>query len=95
MIPSRFDVSANYPNPFNPETAFEIQLPRDSRVRVLVYDMRGQRIRSVTDAEHRAGIHRVVWDGRNDAGQSVPSGVYSAQILLGDRVFARKLTLTK
>jgi hypothetical protein len=95
VIPSRFDVSANYPNPFNPETAFEIQLPRDSRVRVLVYDMRGQRIRSVTDAEHRAGIHRVVWDGRNDAGQSVPSGVYSAQILLGDRVFARKLTLTK
>ncbi len=95
VIPSRFEVSANYPNPFNPETAFEVQLPRDSRVRVLIYDMRGQRIRTVTDADRRAGIHRVVWDGRNDAGRSVPSGVYSAQILLGDRAFARKLTLTK
>jgi len=95
VIPSRFDVSANYPNPFNPETAFEIQLPRDSRVRVVIYDLRGQRIRTVTDAEHKAGIHRVVWDGRNDAGRSVPSGVYSAQIWLGGQAFSRKLTLAK
>ena len=48
-LPSRFEVSANYPNPFNPETAFEIQLPRDSRVRMLIFDMRGQLVRSLIE----------------------------------------------
>jgi hypothetical protein len=94
-LPSRFEVSANYPNPFNPETVFEIQLPRDSRVRVLVFDMRGQVVRSLIDGEQTAGTHRVVWDGRDSAGQSVPSGLYSARIQLGDRTFTRKLTLAK
>jgi hypothetical protein len=94
-LPSRFEVSANYPNPFNPETAFEIQLPRDSRVRVLVFGMRGQVVRSLIDGEQTAGTHRVAWDGRDSAGQSVPSGLYSARIQLGDRTFTRKLTLAK
>jgi hypothetical protein len=94
-LPSRFDVSANYPNPFNPETAFEIQLPRDSRVRVLVFDMRGQLVRSLVDGERTAGSHRVVWDGRDSAGQSVPSGLYSARIQMGERTFTRKLMLAK
>jgi hypothetical protein len=94
-LPSRFEVSANYPNPFNPETAFEIQLPRDSRVRVLVFDMRGQLVRSVFDGEQTAGAHRVTWDGRDSAGQSAPSGLYSARIQMGDRTFTRKLTLAK
>jgi hypothetical protein len=94
-IPAGFGVSANYPNPFNPETAFEIQLPADSRVAVTIYDLRGQQVRSVTDGIRRAGVQRVVWDGRNDAGLQAPSGVYYARIMLGDRVFARKLTLTK
>jgi hypothetical protein len=94
-LPSRFDVSANYPNPFNPETAFEIQLPRDSRVSVMVFDMRGQLVRSLIEGEQTAGTHRVSWDGRDSSGRSMPSGLYSARIQLGDRMFTRKLMLAK
>ncbi len=94
-VPVRFSVSPGFPNPFNPETAFEIALPSDETVRVSVYDSRGARVRAWPPAALRSGVHRITWDGRNDAGESVPSGVYTARIVLGGRAVLRKTTLIR
>jgi hypothetical protein len=94
-IPLRFDVGPNYPNPFNPSTRFEFQLPRDARVRLEIYDVLGSAVRSFPEQVQRAGFHQIAWDGKNDKGQPAPSGVYYARVRLEDRVFIRKLTLTR
>ncbi|OGC91306.1 MAG: hypothetical protein A2W25_07035 [candidate division Zixibacteria bacterium RBG_16_53_22] len=75
-LPAQFAIHPNYPNPFNPTTTIGFDLPRDSHVRVLIYNLLGQRIRNLTDAQYPAGTHVLRWDGRNDAGSEVCSGVY-------------------
>jgi hypothetical protein len=93
--PLQFSVSPGFPNPFNPETAFEVSLPHDATTRIAVFDGRGVRVRHWPAAVLRAGVHRITWDGRNDDGESVPSGVYTARIELGGRAVLRKTTLIR
>jgi hypothetical protein len=64
------------PNPFNPSAAFELALPAAGRVRLVLHDVAGRRVRTLLDGPLAAGIHRLVWDGRNDRGREAPSGVY-------------------
>lgn len=70
----------NHPNPFNPRTTLDFALPRDDRVKVRILDMRGRVVRDLLSAPLPAGDHQVVWDGRDDAGQELPSGVYLARL---------------
>ncbi|MDM7926824.1 MAG: FlgD immunoglobulin-like domain containing protein [bacterium] len=93
--PVRFSVSPGFPNPFNPETAFEITLPSDATVRVSVFDSRGARIRTRPAEVLRAGVHRVAWDGRDDAGEGVASGVYTVRVEADGRTVLRKATLIR
>ncbi len=76
LLPQRFTLG-NYPNPFNPETAIQFALPRESEVTVQVFDVRGSLVRTLTAGKrYGAGTHTVKWDGRDTEGMSVPSGVY-------------------
>ncbi len=75
-IPSRYDMSEGYPNPFNPSTNFRVTLPTRANVEVIVYDILGREIRTLKKGDYAAGIYSVTWDGRNDAGMTVSSGVY-------------------
>jgi hypothetical protein len=75
-IPSVFEVFPNYPNPFNAGTTIKYALPLDARVIVRVYNLVGQQVRLLVDGDEREGYRRVQWDGKNDQGQSVGSGVY-------------------
>ncbi len=93
--PVRFSVSPGFPNPFNPETAFEIVLPSDATVRVSVFDSRGARVRTWPATRLKAGIHRIAWDGRSDAGETAPSGVYTVRVEQGGRAVLRKTTLIR
>lgn len=93
--PARFSVSPGFPNPFNPETAFEIALPSDATVRVSVFDSRGARVRTRPAVVLRAGVHRIAWDGRTDAGESAPSGVYAVRIEADGRAVLHKATLIR
>lgn len=77
-IPSEFAVSHNYPNPFNAETRVLLELPEKGLVRILVFSVAGSRIRQLVDGEKSAGRHAVVWDGRDEGGESVSSGIYLA-----------------
>jgi spore coat protein A len=66
----------NAPNPFQASTGIGFALPEQDRVALLVYDIQGRRVRTLVEALYPAGIHTVTWDGRDDRGQDLPSGVY-------------------
>lgn len=75
-IPESFAVYQNYPNPFNPSTMVRFEIPEESRVRILVYNILGQRVATVLDDMRSAGTHNVQWDGKTDGGLAVATGVY-------------------
>ncbi|MCI0329959.1 MAG: T9SS type A sorting domain-containing protein [candidate division Zixibacteria bacterium] len=74
--PRSFALFQNYPNPFNPATKIDFALPRSGYARLEVFNVVGQRIRVLVDGELSAGLHSVVWDGRESSGQLVGSGIY-------------------
>ena len=96
ILPSSFALETNYPNPFNPSTSIEYALPVASPVLLSVYDILGQRVRIlVTDSNHKAGYHTRTWDGRDDSGRMVGSGLYLYRLKAGDFTQVRKMTLLK
>jgi PKD repeat protein len=76
LVPERFALSQNFPNPFNPETTIRFDLPVDAEVRLELFDVLGQRVRTLASGWLSAGGQRVVWDGRDEAGSAVGNGVY-------------------
>ena len=91
--PVAFRLDQNYPNPFNPGTVVSYQLARDVPVRLDIYNSVGQRVRTLVDAWKTAGSHATVWDGRDDSGASLASGVYIYRLEAGDFSDSRKMVL--
>ncbi|MCK5052230.1 MAG: T9SS type A sorting domain-containing protein [Candidatus Cloacimonetes bacterium] len=75
-LPMVTELIGNYPNPFNPSTNIKFSLKTDSKVSLMIYNIRGQKVRTLVNDNLQAGHHSVVWDGRDDSGKSVSSGVY-------------------
>ncbi|HEU4929598.1 MAG TPA: C25 family cysteine peptidase [Candidatus Krumholzibacteria bacterium] len=88
-------LAQNYPNPFNPTTTIIFELPSASRASLIVYDVTGARVRTLVDGAVRAGRHRVVWDGKNDARQPVGSGVYFYRLVSSGKSLTKKMVLLK
>ncbi len=95
QLPTTFDVAQNYPNPFNPSTTVKFQLPQASDVRLTIYNMLGQRVRTLLGRRMEAGYHEVEWDGRNDAGVQQATGLYIYRFEAGGFVKILKMTLIK
>lgn len=74
--PAAFQLKANFPNPFNPTTTIAFDLPNASRITLVIYDVLGRKVKTLLDARAAAGHYTVQWNGNNDAGQPVASGVY-------------------
>lgn len=74
--PTEYALEQNYPNPFNPETTIKYQLPQPGHVRLVVFDALGHQVRELVDRDQAAAYHLIVWDGRDQAGHVVPSGLY-------------------
>jgi len=86
----------NYPNPFNPTTTIRFSLKRPGKVQIRIYNVRGQLVRTLVDGTRTAGeIHTVRWDGKNNARQTVSSGVYFYRITTGDFVKTKKMVLLR
>jgi hypothetical protein len=85
----------NYPNPFNPQTTIAFSLRQRGVVSLRIYDVAGERVRTLADETFDAGPHTRVWDGRNDAGQAVSSGVYFYKLVTADFAQTRKMVLLK
>jgi hypothetical protein len=80
VIPREFALGANFPNPFNPATTLPVSVPVAADVTLKVYNILGEEIRTVHSGVLEAGRHWIVWDGRNDAGSTVATGVYLARL---------------
>ncbi|MFH1864916.1 MAG: C25 family cysteine peptidase [Candidatus Eisenbacteria bacterium] len=92
---ARYDLDQNRPNPFNPTTVVSYAVPRESRVRIAVYDLSGRIVRVLLDEMRPPGKHSVTWNGRNERGLPVGSGVYFCQMQAGSFVKSRKLIVLK
>jgi hypothetical protein len=85
----------NVPNPFNPTTAFEVRLGQPTAVQVALFDVRGRLVRELDGGRLRAGVHRLVWDGRDASGRSMPAGVYPYRVTAGGHVLRGRAILVK
>ncbi|MEG8947699.1 FlgD immunoglobulin-like domain containing protein [Rosettibacter firmus] len=94
-IPAEFSISQNYPNPFNPTTSIKYAIPQDARVTLVIYDMLGQVVKTLVDQEQEAGYYTVRWDGTNDFGSKVSSGIYIYRIIAGKYTSTMKMNLLK
>ena len=74
----------NYPNPFNPSTTIRYGLPEDSNVSLVIYDVRGNLVRTLESGSQSAGWYELVWDGRSDEGKAISTGLYLARIGAGE-----------
>jgi hypothetical protein len=94
---SRAGMSQNYPNPFNPDTRITYWVPEGvaRSVRLVIYDVRGARVRTLVSGEVASGKHTVSWDGRNDQGQQVGSGVYFYRMVQPNFTATKKMLLLK
>lgn len=88
-------LNQNVPNPFNPQTEISFSLSGEAHVRIGVYDVRGRLVRVLADEVRQPGEHRLVWDGRDSAGEHVASGTYYCRMSSDGQVFKRPMTLLK
>jgi subtilisin family serine protease len=94
-VPANFSLDQNYPNPFNPTTHISFALPSDSKVSLNIYNIMGQKVKTLVDGITKAGTHTVTWDGTNEQGESVASGIYFYKLSAGDKVITKKMSLVK
>jgi Zn-dependent metalloprotease len=94
-IPLEYALKQSYPNPFNPTTTIIYQVPRPSEVQIEVYNTLGQKVRTLLKDYKEPGLYQVIWDGRNDRGAQVGSGVYLYRMVSGDFVKTRKMIMMK
>ena len=85
----------NYPNPFNPSTTLRFSIPIKSHVSLVIYDVLGHRVKRLVYDRMDPGIYAVLWNGKDDQGRRVGSGVYLCRARIGDFVTSRKLVLIK
>jgi len=93
--PTVFNLEQNYPNPFNPETVIKFSLPQDSKVTLRVYNVLGQVVNTLVDQVFPAGNHSVTWDGKNEQGSDVASGVYFYRLKASSYESIMKMTLLR
>lgn len=90
-----FRLHGNYPNPFNPTTTIRFDLPEAASVNLDIFNLRGQKVRSLVNSDLPAGAHSAVWNGRDTTGNPVSSGVYLYRLSDGNRELTRKMMLMK
>jgi len=95
LLPDVYALHQNYPNPFNPITTLRYDLPEQSMVNIIIYDLLGRQIRTLINQTQDAGFKSVIWNATNDHGKPVSAGVYLYKIQAGEFVQTRKMVLLK
>jgi hypothetical protein len=94
-IPKVFALQQNYPNPFNPITTIRYQLPKTANVKLAVYNMLGQKVKTLVNESQTANYYSIQWNGLNDSGSRVSSGIYLYRIEAGEFIKTNKMLLLK
>ena len=95
LVPDHFALHSNYPNPFNPETTITYDIATSVDVRLTIFDVLGQRVRTLTDETLGAGRYRAVWNGLDGSGRAVGSGTYFVTLVAGEFRSASKVLLLR
>ena len=94
-LPTVTELNGNYPNPFNPTTNIKFSLKADSKVSLMIYNIRGQKVKTLVEDDMQAGYHSVVWNGTDESGKNVSSGVYFSRFDSADRNDGGRYTSVK
>ena len=93
--PLTYRLDQNFPNPFNPETRFYFEIPKSHKVKIVIYNVLGQKVRTLLNEEFNAGFHIVNWNGCDDSCNIVPTGIYLYRIKAGNFISSKKMLLMK
>ncbi len=93
--PFTYQLRQNYPNPFNPETRISFEIPQAQKVSLIIYNVLGQKVRTLVDDSFNAGRHVINWDGLNDSYSRVPTGMYFYRIKAANYIATRKMLMIK
>jgi len=94
-LPTVYALTQNYPNPFNPTTTIDYSIPKSGNVELVIFNMTGQKVRTLVSGKQDAAFYKIVWDGRNDLGENVASGMYFYRLVSGSFSKIEKMTLIK
>ena len=94
-LPTDFELKQNFPNPFNPNTTIQFDLPQTIHVSLKIYNTLGQEIRNLIDNVIPAGENLIIWDGENNVGQLVSSGIYFIRLQSGDFTDIKRMMFIK
>ena len=95
QMPSIYTLHQNFPNPFNPKTQINYDLPEDALVKVVIYDVMGRNVKTLMNESQSSGHHSILWDGKNDMGEDISAGMYIYTILAGEYRSTKKMVLIK
>jgi len=95
ILPNEYSLAQNNPNPFNPSTKIQFELPRAGHIRLTVFNVLGQTVRTLCDEKLPGGKHSVIFDGKNNNGGKIASGIYFYRLEAGDFTQSKKMILLK
>ena len=90
-----FTLLQNYPNPFNPSTTIEYQIPEPGNIKVTIFNIKGEVVKTIEDGFRKSGNYKLNWNSRSHNGSSVASGIYFVQVKHKDNILTKKIMLLK
>lgn len=93
VVPEKFEVAQNFPNPFNPSTTIHDALPENASIVLQIYDLHGRLMRTLVNQNQRTGFYTVAWDGKTDEGRTAVSGISFCRMAADDFVKSQKMAL--
>jgi hypothetical protein len=94
-LPRTFELTNNYPNPFNPSTNLQFAVPKQGNITLAVYNVLGQRVRTLADGVYAPGQYTITWDGKDESGRTLASGIYFARLETGSIALVKKMLMMK
>jgi len=95
IIPNKISLDQNFPNPFNPATAFHYTLAESGTIELTITDIIGRKVTTLISGYQRSGNHNLLWTGKDSKGNQVPSGIYFYNLKIGSNIITKKMTLSK
>ena len=94
-LPKKLDIRHAHPNPFNNSVSISFEIPNSKNVNLSIFDMKGRNIRQMNLGVLSTGFHKVLWDGKNNFGNELPSGIYMAVLEVGGKINIQKISFIK
>ncbi|MEE9555470.1 MAG: T9SS type A sorting domain-containing protein, partial [candidate division Zixibacteria bacterium] len=94
-LPKSFSLDQNYPNPFNPSTYISFEIPKETDATITIFNSLGQIVKTISEQRLLPGRHEIIWDGRDDNGNGLASGIYFYRLTAGDFTKTRKMVMIK